>query len=463
MGGRAGARGVLGVVRAGLLGAAATALLFLAFVPAVEAAEPGATTSTEANCTTGASGPLAPTPPPEDPFYTPPSSLPKGKKGKPGTVIRSRPVCVADLEIPMPYAAWQIMYVSSGSETTKGKPSELKAAPSVDTALIIAPLTEGASGPRPLVSYENAEDSDSTLDAPSYTLRKGTSVDNVALQPLLAQGWEVIVPDYEGPESAYSAGPLEGHGVLDGIRAAENFSATDGLSGTSTEVGLWGYSGGAIATGWASELASRYAPELNIVGISEGGVPAELKEDFDTINSGVVAPGLAFASSVGDNAAYPNLIPESLLNDAGRELAAKMRETGESSYPSTVPPENISDYTACGCNPVEHLSEFPTIAELIRINNLGQHIPTVPLYIYHDYLDELIPIAGVEKLVQRYCEGGATVEFRVNYGDEHVSNAVVGAPEAIAYLTSRFAGVAPIDTCGLPDNGGVVPPGPEEL
>jgi len=31
-------------------------------------------------------------------------------------------------------------------------------------------------------------------------------------------------------------------------------------------VGLWGYSGGGLASAWAAELTAEYAPELNIVG-----------------------------------------------------------------------------------------------------------------------------------------------------------------------------------------------------
>lgn len=443
--------------RSFLLTALAMLALCLATASA-RASESVTTTTAEPECTTGARSALSPTPPTEDPFYTPPNTLPRGKKARPGTIIRSRPVCIADLEVPGPYAAWLIMYMSTGSENRRGKPSELKAAPSVDTGLIIEPLVQDATGPRSLVAYEEAEDSDSTLKAPSYTLRGGSSWDNALWQPMLAQGWEIVVPDFEGPNSAYGAGVLAGHGVLDGIRAAENFSATDGLEEAGTRVALWGYSGGAQASAWASELAPRYAPELQIVGVAEGGVPGEGKEDFDTVNNGVLAPGLAFGIALGGNAAYPNLLPESMLNSAGLALAKKFRSTGETGYPNTLPKESLSDYTNCGCNPVEEPEQFPTVAELVRINNLGQHVPTAPLYIYHDYNDELLPIGGVERLVQKYCEGGASVDFRVYAGDEHVTNAIVGAPEAMAYLISRFNGAAPVDSCGLPDNGGVIPP-----
>ena len=43
----------------------------------------------------------------------------------------------------------------------------------------------------------------------------------------------------------------------------------------STPVGMVGYSGGSIATEFASELAQGYAPHLDIVGVAEGGLPVD--------------------------------------------------------------------------------------------------------------------------------------------------------------------------------------------
>jgi hypothetical protein len=412
-------------------------------------------TSTASDCTTQAKGAVSPTPPPDDPFYTPPAAIPDGA---PGTVIRIRPMCIGDLQIPVPYRAWDVMYVTTAAEDADGNPSELNAVRSVATGLIIEPLNVGPTVKRPLVAFTTPQDSDSTLQAPSYVIAQGSNSDNATIQPALAQGWDVMFADYEGPDSAYGAGVLEGHAVLDGIRAAESLSATDGLDGVRTRVGMWGYSGGAIAVAHASELQPRYAPELNIAGVTEGGVPADIHSTFDAINNGYLAPGLAFAASVGVNAAYPNLLPMSLLNDAGKALAAHMRATGDSSYPTSYPPQKIQMYTVCGCNPMDLPQQFPQVADLVRTLDLGQHIPTAPLFVYHDWNDELIPFAGVAKLVKTYCDGGAIVDFRVNFGDEHVSNAVVGAPEAMAYLTARFDGATPVDTCSLPDNGGVNPP-----
>ena len=65
---------------------------------------------------------------------------------------------------------------------------------------------------------------------------------------------------------------MYGYNTLDSLRAALKSPAT-GLTST-TKIGLAGYSGGAIATEWAAQLAPTYAPEINsdIVGAAMGGV-----------------------------------------------------------------------------------------------------------------------------------------------------------------------------------------------
>ena len=52
----------------------------------------------------------------------------------------------------------------------------------------------------------------------------------------------------------------------------------------SAKVALTGYSGGSIATEWASELAPDYAPELHIVGAAEGGIPVDFAHNLNYIN-----------------------------------------------------------------------------------------------------------------------------------------------------------------------------------
>jgi hypothetical protein len=76
------------------------------------------------------------------------------------------------------------------------------------------------------------------------------------------------------------------------------------------------------------------------------------------------------------------------------------------------------------------------------------------MYIYQAYWDELNPFFQVQPLVNTYCSEGVKLAFHVDYASEHLSLAEAWGPTAIAYLTSRFAGVPAVTTCGLPYHGG---------
>lgn len=98
-------------------------------------------------------------------------------------------------------------------------------------------------------------------------------------------GYIVTSSDYEGPNAAFGAGPLAGHGVLDAIRATLAFPTLKLPKGTGV-VGV-GYSGGAIATGWAAALQPSYAPELPILGWAQGGTPANISATVQYIDGGL--------------------------------------------------------------------------------------------------------------------------------------------------------------------------------
>ena len=97
-------------------------------------------------------------------------------------------------------------------------------------------------------------------------------VESALIGPELLAGKTVVVADTEGENADFAAGPEYGINTLDSLRAAIAAPAT-GLAATK-KIGLIGYSGGAIATEWAAELAPSYAPDINsrLVGAAIGGV-----------------------------------------------------------------------------------------------------------------------------------------------------------------------------------------------
>ena len=241
--------------RLAVLGAAAlcAASVMMAAAPAAEAATPVL--------------------PSQDPFYTYTGSTPLAQIA-PGTVLKQRGVSLSIEGLTVPVATEQVLYRTTGEQG--------QATATVTT--IIRPLL-ALTGTK-IVAYQTAYDALGSECDPSYTLQGGNSGDSTAQEEELAiaayvlAGFTVTVPDYEGTSLDWGAGQESGDGTLDAIRATESYLRAP----SSTKVGMVGYSGGAIATEWASELAPSYAPQLHLIGAAAGGVPVDFAHNLTYIN-----------------------------------------------------------------------------------------------------------------------------------------------------------------------------------
>ena len=372
--------------------------------------------------------PFAPSPD-ADPFYAQPGVF---SDDTPGTILRSRAVTFAPGGISLPNPAWQLQYVTR----------DVNGRPLAAIASVVRPLTPALVGGKPLVSYQFAYDSLGSKCVPSHTITGSSANANSQLETLaylpglLTQGWTMVFPDYEGPYSAYGAGRLAGQATLDAIRAALAFEPL-GLS-ADTPIGMWGYSGGALATAWAASLHPSYAPELNVVGAASGGTPADVFE-IVRASENTIFFGLIFSAIVGANRAYPELLPDSMLNDEGRRVIEAIKDgcIGDTTDGSPGASGSLAKYTT-----VEDPYATPGALAVRPKVTLPQpdHVPTANLYVYHEMLDELIPIAGTDAMVEEWCDAGVPLSYFRSVTGEHVAGAATGAPFAIAYLAGQFAG-----------------------
>jgi Secretory lipase len=375
---------------------------------------------------TAANAAPGPVPPDADAFYAAPANL-AGLAN--GAVIRSRQVSVTGLGIPLPVRAWQLLYRSSDAH---GQPV------ADATTLLVPAVPFIGNGPRPLLAYQTAEDSLGTICAPSFTLRAGVEKELTLMAPALLQGWAVAVSDYEGPQSQYGVGAQAGHAVLDGIRAVRSFPG-GGVSGSP--VGLLGYSGGALATGWAAEQQPAYAPELSLVGAAEGGTPADLDAAFGAIDGSAFA-GIGFGAIVGISRGYPEVDLASVLNAAGQQLVGDIAHACVAELAARYPFRHLDEFTT-----VPDAVHLPRFAPVLAATRLGQATPATPIFNYHATHDELVPVASVDSLVATYCAAGVRVQTYRDQLGEHNSLAVSGAPLALSWLADRFAGKAAPSNC----------------
>lgn len=349
-------------------------------------------------------------------------------QSKPGTILGSRPVPFTLNGQALPNKAWQLKFASRNSA---GEPI-------VGVATVVKPVV--ALGSPKLVSFQIAYNGLGARCTPSQTLSGKSDADNGIINfgsygaGLNTLGWTMVFPDFEGPYHAYAAGKLGGQVTLDAIRAAQSFEPL-GLRG-NTPTMMWGYSGGAIATSWASALQPEYANDLNIIGAVSGGTPADLLSVARGAEDQFFF-GLVFSALVGINREFPQLF-EGKLNEEGLRVANAIKDGcgGVPADGSQGASGHISKYVN-----VENFYEQPHMKELeksISLRQAGIH-PRIPVFFYHEILDEVIPVEGVDKLVDSWCAKGTPVTYLRSLTGEHLTGSRF-TPEAVDYIESRFAG-----------------------
>lgn len=385
--------------------------------------------------------------PPYDSFYNPPANW---QKAQPGAILRSRPVHAKALQIfPINVRAWQLLYRSTGEH---GEP---------DAAVTTLLLPAGPARPRPLLSYQSATDSVGRQCNPSYGLIRGLPIDPTSTagpMPLptaaaevafafagLQQGWAVAMPDHGGVNNRFLTPKQPGYAVLDGIRAVESFRPA-GLAGRSTPVGLWGYSGGGIASSWTAEMQPSYAPELNIVGAAMGAAERSLDMSVRTVNGTPLAGliPLALGAVLKDQ---PELLPTFRQYFTARGVA-DIQSTRNACMPQNVLRFLWYDINRYLKVPLNTALEDPVVKAALTTRGISGKVPTAPVYVYNGVTEEVGPIAGADNMVRSYCAGGASVTYRrealpprplPQLMTTHGVVAVTGAPGALHWLKERLS------------------------
>ncbi|PGH34810.1 hypothetical protein GX50_02370 [[Emmonsia] crescens] len=71
----------------------------------------------------------------------------------------------------------------------------------------------------------------------------------------------------------------------------------------------------------------------------------------------------------------------------------------------------------------------------------------MPLFINNAFGDEISPVEDTDKLVQKYCSNGASIEYHRNLIGEHVTEAIIGSVNALEWVSDQLAG-RPVQSLG---------------
>lgn len=371
--------------------------------------------------------------PSHDPFYRPPTGFQSVREG---TVLRWRRVDLALFgKIRQRVDAWQLLYRTNNMDLR----------PEAAVTTVVLPARTHAQAPHPLLAYQCAIDAVADRCFPSYALRHRSRALGAVPQfewPLIAsavaQGWVVSISDHEGQDGRFVAPREPGYRVLDGARAALSFAPL-GLN-RSSPVGIWGYSGGGMASSWAAEMAPTYAPELGVVGAVLGAPvsdPGELSLRLNgTKYSGLTAIGIAslrrcYTGLDSRITAHINTAGQRILNAAGQldTVRAGARFANQ----------NFDKH----CDiPLEEFMTQPEIVEVFNDVRLGQHVPACPTLVLHPQHDQIIDVRDVDAQVERYLAADGQINYVRDGCSEHITLMLLSAPLALNWLKNRFLGIA---------------------
>ncbi len=372
-----------------------------------------------------------PLPPSIDPWYRAPYGW---EEADPGDVLKIRQAPRLNQTVGNAMTAYHILYRSTDSEYN----------PTWDVTTLFIPLWQhrctaatSVQCAHALLSYQIPYDSCNLDASPSYSLYIGEPFGEIS--DALSLGWFVSVPDYEGPLASYGAGVQAGHATLDGVRAVLQVAGYFGFRLPKAKVALWGYSGGALASEWAAELAVQYAPTLRIAGMALGGLTPNVTSVASFINGGECA-GLFPSALIGITsqhpAAYRWMISRLKPMGAAAFLSAKYMSAPQAL--AVFQRQNIYDYFI-GCYEDLHVAVMKEAYD--TDGYMGYHgVPKMPVFIYKAVYDQLSSVQDTDDLVARYCKVGANILYHRNYLGGHNMELFNGRQRAFTFLSSVLDG-----------------------
>jgi fermentation-respiration switch protein FrsA (DUF1100 family) len=324
------------------------------------------------------------------------------------------------------------------------------------SAIVTSVVAPYYADPSKMVSFQFGEDSASVTCAPSYATQFGArfvptlevQFEMLYVATMLNQGYYVVMPDYEGAKSAFTAGRNSGQATLDSLRATYATANMTGLDPDAKTV-LWGYSGGTVGSAWATVLLEDYAPELKpkLLGAALGSLVTNITATVEAVNGKLFA-GLIANAINGLQQEYPELdkyvlsqinpskleaynvakkscLADSILHFANQEFIGgngSYFPNGWSILNNPIPRKIISENTLALKNNTEY--------------------PHIPIFIYHGMLDEVVPHRDTQRAYDNWCKWGQaqSIELSSDMTNGHVSEFVEGAPAALAWIEDRFNG-----------------------
>ncbi|KAA0095452.1 alpha/beta hydrolase [Mycolicibacterium sp. P1-18] len=265
-------------------------------------------------------------------------------------------------------------------------------------------------------------------------------------QPVLGyldNGYAVALPDYQGLGEdgghPYMDSKTAGLNVIDSVRALRA-----ALPGVSNRWLAFGGSQGGGAAWAADELASTYAPELDLVGAVANSPAADLAGVVDKARDGTLTP---------DQMPLFLTIVESVARVHSDVDRGDFRSNAAATYwvPLLSCNAETSTYRAAQkkrLSPADFAPRTPAAADRLRAVLAGWALPhgplSAPLSVEYGAADTFVDARWTTDAIARQCALGGVVQWDLQPGKGHGD---IDIANQFTWLTDRFAGKPATNQC----------------
>lgn len=341
-----------------------------------------------------------------------------------GALIAAQPV----VDTPAGMQAWRVRYWTSDGA---GRPRQA-------TGMVVAPREAIPREPRDVLAWTHGAWGVAGKCAPSLNLAKFWTV-SPGLQGV-RKGYVVVAPDYPGLGSAgvhpFLVGEDTGRSVLDAVRAARQITG----AAAGNRVAIWGESQGGHAALWTAQIASRYAPDLKVVGVAAAAPPTDLIENLHASpNKAVITMFTAFLGH-----SWSNHYAAPLSTLGGPQTRGIINRLAQNNCIELERKPKLGMIvgllTLQSRLKNKDLGMIQPWARLARLNSPTIRPFGMPMLIGQNPNDDLIAPKVTKAHVLALCRAGARLRFISISGSGHATSAKDSAPVTLEWIADRFAG-----------------------
>lgn len=350
-------------------------------------------------------------------------------RARPGTIFRVWPM---EGGVKPGIKGYRVLYRSTNYD---GRPVAV-------TGALIFPARK-ADGLRPVVAW--AHPTTGVVSACAPTLLPNFSQVIMGLDEITDRGWVIAATDYIGLGTSdphpYLIGISEANAVMDIVRAARQLSDIQ----ASDRFAVWGHSQGGHAALYTGLLASKYAPELQLVGVAAAAPATKLAELFKADENSASGRSLSAMTVLAWSRLFGWPLNGLVEADAMRAFDRLASDCIED-LPQFLQEDDDINALPRAFLKVDPLTD-PKFTPIIADNTPGPLPGGMPVFIAQGTSDTTVRPEITKQYVGELCKGGAHVLFKIMPGVSHVTVALDSAYDAVEWMAQRFAGQTAPNQC----------------